>query len=113
MITPFNCVDFIVSQIGHRPEGMHYRQLMGNSTLNINTTLICITELYDSSQVQWEYVELDGTVSVPATSTDAKGISELAVTLDNLGSYSCSVTQNGGALTVKFTVIIVNTTLGI
>ena len=93
---------------------MNYIQLMDNSKVNENTTLICITELYNSSgdQIQWEYTELDGTVIVQTSSTDAMGISELAITLDKLGNYSCLVTQDGGALTVRLTVTLVNTTIG-
>ena len=107
-----NCMNFIVSQIGHQREGMDYKQLTNNSLLDVNTTLICITELYNSPQVQWEYIELNGTVRAPISNTDAMGISELAITLDNLGTYSCYVAQDGGTRTVKLTVTLVNTTLG-
>ena len=93
------------------PFGVHtgngtFSALRDNSILIRDTTLYCLTENQNITQVNWTFVDIYGhTSALSATTNPTTGVSTLNVTNDKPGHYSCEVTQNGGD-TRTYTVVM-------
>ena len=88
-----------------------YSSLADNSILRSNTTLYCVTEIENTTQVNWSYVDISGVSSDINSTTDAKtGISTLQVYTTQSGYYMCEVTEDGGMSRV-YTVGVTTTDL--
>ena len=97
------------------PFGQHisstYSSLADNVILRSNTTLYCVTEIENTTQVNWSYIDLTGVRSDINSTTDANtGISTLQVYTTQSGYYMCEVTEDGGMSRV-YTVGVINTDL--
>ncbi|KAI6655606.1 hypothetical protein LOD99_2104 [Oopsacas minuta] len=76
-----------------------YSPLEENTILTTDTTLYCVTEIFNTPQVLWSYLDLAG-IRNDLTSMSAidvtTGVSTLYVRIDQPGYYSCEVSQDGG-----------------
>ena len=87
---------FLVNVFGE-VTGSTYSSLEDNTILMSDTTLYCVTENKNITQVMWSYVDLAGTKTDLTSTTDAStGVSTIQVYTTQPGYYSCDVTENGG-----------------
>ena len=76
---------------------MVYSSLEDNTILISNTTLYCVTENENTPQMKWSYVDLAGTRTDLASTTNAStGVSTIQIYTTQPGYYSCALTENGG-----------------
>ena len=88
--------------------GSTFSSLEDNTILTSDTTLYCVTENRNTPQVKWSYVDLAGTRTDLASTTNAStGVSTIQVYTTQPGYYSCKVTENGGS-TKMYTAGILN-----
>ena len=90
-------MDLIVTPFGQK-NGTEYSSLENYAVLISNTTLYCVTEVRNTSQVKWSYVDLAGTgTDLTSTTNSSTGMSTIQVYTTQPGYYSCKVTENGGS----------------
>ena len=83
--------------------------LEDNVILTSDTSLYCVSESNDTSQVKWSYIDLAGTRSVPTSTTNTTtGVSILHVYTTQPGYYTCEVSENGGS-SRTYTIGLLNT----
>ena len=78
--------------------GTSYSSLPHDSVLISNTTLYCVTEVRNTPQVKWSYVDLADTgTDLTSTTNASTGVSTIQVYTTQPGYYSCEVTEDGGS----------------
>ena len=78
--------------------GSTYSSLEDNTIITSDTTLYCVTENKNITQVMWSYVDLAGTrMDLSSTTNASTGVSTIQVYTTQPGYYSCEVTENGGS----------------
>ena len=74
-----------------------FEALSDNSILVANSTLHCLTENKETTNITWSYVDNTGIRSILNSPTDVStGVSTLSISTDLPGMYSCQVTQDRG-----------------
>ena len=85
------------SSFGRQIDSSTFTALSDNSILISNTTLYCITDSSNTSEVEWSYEDVSGnSTDLSATTVVSTGVSTLSVTTDVPGYYSCKVFLEGG-----------------